>query len=73
MIHLLTLAGFGSFVILIALPLAVRFRFAGSRLSLTDRLTAGGLWSPEFVLKSAVLFGSALIAAAALRRILNRR
>src|SRR5262245_27853419 len=71
-IALLTLAGFGSFMILIALPLAVRFRFGGSRLSFTERLKAGGVWSPEFILKSALLFGSALLAAAALHRLLKR-
>ena len=72
MIRLLSLVGLGSFIILISLPLAVRFRFARSTLSLDERLTAGGLWSAEFLLKSALLFSCALIAAAGLYWLLKR-
>src|SRR5262249_42281787 len=72
MIRILTLTGLGSFIILIAIPLAVRFRFAGESLSLSERLTSGGFSSPEFILQSLLLAGSALIATVALYYLLKR-
>jgi hypothetical protein len=65
-VRLLALTGLGTFIILISLPLAVRFRFAGATLSLNERLSAGGFGSPEFIIKSTLLVGAAVIGAVVL-------
>src|SRR5215831_13337341 len=65
-VRLLALTGLGTFIILISLPLAVRFRFAGATLSLNERLSAGGFGSPEFIIKSILLAGAAVIGAVVL-------
>ncbi len=71
-VRLLALTGFGTFLILISLPLAVRFRFAGASLALNERLTGSGIASPEFLLKSALLGGAAVIATVVLYYVLKR-
>src|SRR5438552_18115038 len=71
-VRLLAFTGLGTFIILIALPLAVRLRFAGASLSLNERLASGGFTSPEFIIKSILLAGSAVIAAVALYYVLKR-
>jgi hypothetical protein len=72
MVRLLSITGLGSLVILVALPLAVRFRFSGTVLSLNERLSAGGFWSATFLAEGALLAGSAAVFAAALYYFLRR-
>jgi len=68
----ITLVAFGSFLILIALPLAARFRFVGETLSVAGRAERGGMWSLGFLLEIALLMGIAVLATGALNWLLKK-
>jgi len=72
LVRLLMLVGLTSCIVLAALPLAARFRFRVPGMLLADRLKAGGLWSPGFLLEAALLVCGAAIAMVALYYLLNK-
>ena len=70
--RVITLVALGSFALLIALPLAARFRFIGETLSVADRARRAGVWSPGFLLEIGLLVGIATLATWLLNALLKK-
>ena len=71
-IRLLTLTGFGTFVILIMLPLAMKLRALGHDLPVAERLTAGGFWSIGSLIENFLLLCLAVAVTVGLHYLLKR-
>lgn len=72
MIRILVPVVFGSFLVLVALPLAAPVHRISMQLPLNERARAAGLWSAAFFLKASLLACAAVIAAVALYYLLKK-
>jgi spermidine synthase len=70
--RLLLVVGFGSFIILLALPLAVRFRMVGAALSFAGNGGARSLLNPGLLFEGFLLMCVAVGASAALYYLLRK-
>jgi spermidine synthase len=63
---------FGSFLVLITLPLAAPVHAVNKQLAMNERARAAGLWSAGFFFKASLLVCAAVLAAVALYYVLKK-